>query len=140
VDQHRSSDCHDGLNVALGNPIVMMGANARKQSLLIEFEKVLGEGLRCEVAAVVEEVLLRNHSSVSTHELEGLLCLEGLGRAESGLQFDMDVARGGIDKDAAAFVHLAFFGLPLAGEQSASCGADEVIDRDPLAGEELILS
>jgi hypothetical protein len=52
----------------------------------------------------------------------------------------MDVPGGGIDKDAASFVHLALFCLAFAGEQSASSGADEVIDRDPLSGEQLILS
>jgi hypothetical protein len=45
VDQHRSSDGHDGLNVAFGNSIVMMGPNASKESLLIELEDVFGEGL-----------------------------------------------------------------------------------------------
>jgi hypothetical protein len=49
VNQHRASDRHDGLDVALGNPIVMMGSDASKESLLIELEKILGEGLRCEV-------------------------------------------------------------------------------------------
>jgi hypothetical protein len=49
VDQHRSSNCHDCLDVALGNPIVMMGANAGKEGLLIELEDVFGKGLRSEV-------------------------------------------------------------------------------------------
>jgi hypothetical protein len=128
------------LDVALGNPIVMMSADASKEGLLIELEDVVGEGLRCEVASVVEEVLLWNHSGVSTHQLEGFLGLKGLRGAESGLQFDMDVARGGIDENTAALIHLALLCLAFAGEQSASSGADEVIDRDPLAGEELILA
>jgi hypothetical protein len=51
----------------------------------------------------------------------------------------MDVPGSGIDKDASAFLHLALFGLPFAGEQSATSGADEVIDRDALSGKELIL-
>jgi hypothetical protein len=82
------------LDVALGYPIVMMGADASKESLLIELEDVLGKGLRSEVRTVVEEVLLRNHSGVSTHQLEGLLGLESLGGAERCLQLDMNVARG----------------------------------------------
>jgi hypothetical protein len=49
VDQHRTCDSHDGLDVALGNPIVMMGSDTSKESLLIELEDVFGEGLRCEV-------------------------------------------------------------------------------------------
>jgi hypothetical protein len=128
------------LDVALGNPIVMMGTDAGKESLLIKLEKVLGKGLRCEVSAVVEEVLLRNYAGVSTHQLEGLLGLESFGGAERSLELDMDVAGGRINENTTSLVHLALLGLPLAGEQSASCGADEVIDRDPLAGEELILS
>jgi hypothetical protein len=73
------------LNVALGYTVVMMGADASEERFLIELEDVLGKSLRGEVAAVVEEVLLRNHSGVSAHELEGLLCLECFGGTESGL-------------------------------------------------------
>jgi hypothetical protein len=128
------------LDVALGNPIVMMGSDTSKESLLIELEDVFGKGLGRKVGSVVEKVLLGDHSGVSTHQFEGLLGLERLRRSKCGLQFDVDVARGGIDKDAAAFVHLAFFGLAFAAEESAACGADEVIDRDPLPRKELILS
>jgi hypothetical protein len=127
------------LNVAFGNTVVMMGANSSKESLLIELEEVFGKGFRCEVGSVVEEVFLGDHSGVSTHQFEGLLGLESLRRAQSGLQLDMDVPGSGIDKDAASFVHLALFCLAFAGEQSASCGADEVIDRDPLPRKELVL-
>jgi hypothetical protein len=82
------------LDVALGNPIVMMSSDASKEGLLIELEDVFGKGLRGEVASVVEEVLLRNHSGVSAHELKGLLCLEGFSGTEGGLELDMDVAGG----------------------------------------------
>jgi hypothetical protein len=140
VDQHRSSDGHDGLDVALGNPIVMMGADSSKESLLIELEDVFCEGLRREVGSVVEEVLLRNHSSVSAHELEGLLGLKRFGRAKCCLQFDVNVAGSRIDKDTSALVHLAFFCLAFATEQTAPSRTNEVIDRDPLARKELILS
>jgi hypothetical protein len=140
VDQHRSSDGHDRLDVALGDTVVMMGADTSEESLLIELEDVFGKGLRSEVRTVVEEVLLRNHSGVSAHQLESFLGLERFGGAESGLQFNVNVAGGRIDKDTASLVHLALFGLPLATEQASSCGADEVIDRDPLSGKQLILS
>jgi hypothetical protein len=83
---------------------------------------------------------LRDHSGVSTHQFEGFLGLKGLRGTESGLQFDMDVARGGIDENTAALVHLALFRLAFAGEQAASSCTNEVIDRDPLARKELILS
>jgi hypothetical protein len=72
----------------------MMCADASKESLLIELEKVLGKRLRCEVGSIVEEVLLGNHSGVSTHELESLLGLERFGGTEGGLELDMDVAGG----------------------------------------------
>jgi hypothetical protein len=140
VNQHRARDSHDGLNVAFGYPVVVMGADASKESLLIELEKILSEGLGRKVGSVVEKVLLGNHSGVSTHQLECLLRLKGLRGAEGGLELDMNVPGGGIDKDTAAFVHLALLGFAFSGEQSASCGADEVIDRDPLSGKELILS
>jgi hypothetical protein len=104
------------LDVALGYTVVMMGADASKEGLLIELEDVFGKGLRSEVGSVVEEVLLRNHSGVSTHQLEGLLGLECLRRPECCLQLDMYVAGGGIDEDTASLVHLGLFGLALAGE------------------------
>jgi hypothetical protein len=49
VNQHRSSDRHDCLDVALGDPIVVMGPDASKERFLIELEDVLGKGLRSEV-------------------------------------------------------------------------------------------
>jgi hypothetical protein len=61
-------------------------------------------------------------------------------KASLAWRVSVDVARGGIDENTAALVHLALLGLPLAGEQSASCGADEVVDRDALPRKELILS
>jgi hypothetical protein len=140
VDQHRSSDSHDGLNVALGYSIVMMGPDASEEGFLIELEDGFGEGLGCEVRTVVQQVLRRNHSGVSVHQLEGLLGMERFRGAECGLQFDVDVAGGGVHKDAAAFVHLVLLCFAAAAEQSASSGADEVIDRDTLSGEQLILS
>jgi hypothetical protein len=118
----------------------MMGSNASKESLLIKLEEVFGEGLRCEVAPVVEEVLLGNHSGVSAHQLEGFFGLKGLRGTESSLQLDMDIAGGGINENTASLVYLALFGLAFATEQTASSGTNEVIDRDALSGEELILS
>jgi hypothetical protein len=38
VNQHRSSDSHDGLDVALGYTVVMMGPDTSKEGLLIELE------------------------------------------------------------------------------------------------------
>jgi hypothetical protein len=44
-----------------------------------------------------------------------------------------------IHKDAAALVHLAFFCLALATEQSAFCRANEVIHGDALPRKELVV-
>jgi hypothetical protein len=118
----------------------MMGSDNSKEGLLIELEEILSEGLGRKVGSVVEEVLLRNHSSVSTHELERFLGLEGFCRAEGCLQFDVDVPGSRVDKDATAFVHLALFCLAFAAEQTASSRTDEVIDRNTLSRKELILS
>jgi hypothetical protein len=82
------------LDVAFSDSVVMMSSNASKESLLIELEDVLGKGLRSEVRTVVEEVLLRNHSGVSTHKFERLLGLERFGGSEGGLELDMDVPGG----------------------------------------------
>jgi hypothetical protein len=106
----------------------MMSANTSEEGLLIELKKVFGKGLRCEVGAVIEEVLLRNYAGVSTHQLEGLLGLESLGGAERSLELDMDVAGGGINENTASLVHLALLGLAFTSEQSASSCTNEVID------------
>jgi hypothetical protein len=45
VDQHRTRDGHDRLDVALGDPIVVVRPNASKEGLLIELEDVFGKGL-----------------------------------------------------------------------------------------------
>jgi hypothetical protein len=55
----------DRLDRTFGNPIVVMGANSSVSNCLTEPLKVLGEGLRCEGRAVVEEIGLWNHTDVS---------------------------------------------------------------------------
>jgi hypothetical protein len=65
--------------------------------------------------------------------------VEHFGGAESGLQLNMDIPQGQIDKDTAALVHLGLSCLAFAAEQSASSRTDEVIDRDTLPREQLIL-
>jgi hypothetical protein len=45
VDQHRSSDGHDGLNVAFGYSVVMVGPDASEEGFLMEPDDSFGEGL-----------------------------------------------------------------------------------------------
>jgi hypothetical protein len=104
------------LDVALGDSVVMMSSDSSKESFLIELEEILSESFGRKVGAVIEKVLLRNYAGVSAHELEGLLGLEGLRGAKSGLQLDMDVAGGRINENTASLVHLGLFGLAFAGE------------------------
>jgi hypothetical protein len=47
---------------------------------------------------------------------------------EMSLKLDLDVARGGIDEDAATRVHVLGFGLAAATEEAALCRAYEVVD------------
>jgi hypothetical protein len=51
----------------------------------------------------------------------------------------VDIPRGRIDEDAAAFVHLVLLGFASPAEQSASSGTNEVVNRDPLHWKQLIL-
>jgi hypothetical protein len=140
MDHHRSSDSHDGLDRTFGNSVVMMSADSRVSNRLAELLKVLGEGLGREGGSIVEEVLLWNHSDISSCKLEQFLGLERFMGRQIGLELDVDVAGGVINEDTAARVHLAFFCLALATEQSAFGRADEVIHGDALPREELILS
>jgi hypothetical protein len=55
------------------------------------------------------------------------------------LKLDLNVARGGIDEDAASRVHVLGFCLAAATEEATLCRADEMVDRDALAREDLIL-
>jgi hypothetical protein len=78
MDHHRSSHGHDGLDRTFGNSIVMMDADSRIPNCLAELLKVLGESLRYEGRAIVEEIGLWNHTDVSSCKLEQFLRLEGL--------------------------------------------------------------
>jgi hypothetical protein len=102
--------------------------------------EILRESLRREGRSIVEEVLLWNDSDVSSGKLEQFLGLKGLMGRQVGLEFDMDVAGGVIDKDTASRVHLAVFSLAFAAEETASSRADEVIHRDALPRKELVVS
>jgi hypothetical protein len=139
VDQHGSSDRHDRLDGSLGNSIVMMGANASELSGLFKLGKMISEGFGCKGRTIVEEVLLWHDSDVSRAQFEALLGSESLMGVEMRLKLDLDVARGRVDKDAATRVHVLGFCLATATEESTLCRADEVVDRDALAWEDLIL-
>jgi hypothetical protein len=107
---------------------------------LSELLEILRESLRREGVSIVEEVLLWNHSDVSSCKLEQFLGFKGLVGHQVGLELDVDVAGGVINEDTAPFVHLAFFCLAFATEETASGRADEVIHRDAPPRKELVVS
>jgi hypothetical protein len=118
----------------------MMGADSSELGCLFELGEMISEGLGCEGRTVVEEVLLRHHTDVSGAQFEPFLGCEGLMGGEMSLKLDLDIARGGVDEDAATGVHVLGFCLAAATEESARCRTDEVVNRDALAWEDLILS
>ena len=59
-------------------------------------------------------------------------------RVEIDLKLDMDESRGMIDKDTVSRVHLVSFGLSSGGEKSSARAADEVVDGDPMPGNNVV--
>jgi hypothetical protein len=104
LKHHCASDRHDCLDRALGDAIVVMGPNTGKPNRLLEGSKVVGEGVQHEGLPVVGLVLLQDNADFATKKLVLLQCLVGV---QVGLELDMDVARGMVDKDAAARVQIS---------------------------------
>ena len=119
--------------------VVMMGPNASKTCDLSELREVLEIVGRGEGQTVVALVGLRNDSDVPTHILEGHLGLNGLMRIEVSLEFDVYVVSSVVDEDTATTVHLMILGLSPRGEESTLDAADEMINRDFLSRNQIVL-
>ena len=138
VKHHRASDRHDRLDRALGDAVVVMGPNTGEPNRLLEGGKVVREGVRRERLPVVGLVLLRDDADVAAKKLVLLLGLQRLMGVQVGLELDMDVARGVVDKDAAARVQISLVRLASGREEASLRRADEVVNGDALAREEVV--
>ena len=128
MQHHGSGDGHNGSNVALGDTIVMVSADACESDNLLEIGEVAREFGRGERLGIVRKKFLRHDSSVATHTFEAFLCLESLMRVEADLMFHKNVTGGMVNKDATSSIHLFKFGLAGGGEQTTTSAADEVVD------------
>jgi hypothetical protein len=138
VKHHRTSDQHDRLDRALDDAVVVMGPDTGKPNRLLEGGKVVGKSVRRERLPVVGLVLLRDDANVATQKLVLLLGSQRLVGVQVGLELDMDVARGVVDKDAAARVQISLVRLPLGREEASLRRADEVVNGDTLTREEVV--
>jgi hypothetical protein len=138
MKHHRTSDQHDRLNRALGDAVVVMGPDTGEPNRLLQGGKVVGEGVRRERLPVVGLVLLRDDADVATEKLVLLLGSQRLVRVQMGLELDMDVFRGVVNKDAAARVQISLVRLPSGREEASLRRANEVVNRDALAREEVV--
>ena len=116
MQHHGSCNRHDGSDVAFGDPVVMVSADASESNYLLKLRAVARELGGRERFRVVGEILLRRHSCVAAHSLEALLCLESFVRVQADLMLDEDKTRGVVDEDAATGVHVVKFCLSGGGE------------------------
>ena len=78
MQHHGSGNCHDFLNVALGNAIVLVSTDNSKSDDLFKVGKLAGEIGGSESLGVVGEIFLRSDSCVLAHSLKTFLCFESL--------------------------------------------------------------
>ena len=116
MQHHGPCDGHDCTNVAFGDSIVMVSADASESNYLLELGEVARELGGRERFRVVGEVLLRRHSCVATHSLETLFCFKSLVRVQADLVLDKNVAGCVVNKDTAAGVHVVELGLSGGGK------------------------
>ena len=129
---------HDCLNRSLGVAIMMMGANAGESDYLFEGFKMGTEGLGGEGGAIVGEVRLWYDSIVTTQGFEISLCPQGFVSVQMCLKLDVNEVGAVIHEDTASREHVFVLGLPLGGEESSLGGTDKMIDRNLLAGKEIV--
>jgi hypothetical protein len=116
MQHHGSRDCHDGSNVALGDAIVMVSADAGESDDLFEVGEVAGELGGGERLGVVGEALLRSDSCVTAHSLEVFFRIERLVGVQTYLVLNENETGGVVDKDAPSSVHLVEFRFAGGGE------------------------
>ena len=116
IQHHCSGNCHDGSDVALGDAIVIVSADASKSNDLFKVGEVARELGRGECLGVVGKILLRHDSCVATHPFKSFLCLEGLVGVQTHLMLDKNEAGGVINKDTSSKVHVVKFGFAGGGE------------------------
>ena len=116
MQHHGSCDCHDSSNVALGDAIVMVSADAGESDNLFKVGEVAGELGGGERFGVVGEVLLRSDSCVAALSLEAFFRFERLVGVQTYLVLNENKAGGVVDKDAPSGVHLVEFRFAGGGE------------------------
>ena len=116
MQHHGPCDGHDGANVAFGDSIVMVSADASESNDLLKLGEVARELGRSKRFRIVGEIFLWRHACVATHSLEALFCFEGLVRVQTDLVLDKNVAGGMINEDATASVHVVELGFSSGGK------------------------
>ena len=71
-------------------------------------------------------------------KFELLFCFEGLVRVEIDLKLEVNESRGMIDKGSASRVFHVNFGHSRGGEKLSVRAADEVVDGDPMPGNNVV--
>lgn len=110
VEEHCSSNGDDGSDGALCFPVLMVGADSSCSGMLLEGAKVVGIILGGEGSGIIGEVLLGYDSMVPTAKLILLLCFDGFVGVEVGLELDINMTRGMVDKKATTRVEFSAFG------------------------------
>jgi hypothetical protein len=91
----------DGLNGPLGDPILMMGADAGQAVFLAEFPKMRSK-LRRGEGTIIEMIMRHRNTVVAKTGLEKRLGPEGVRSRQGDLMEDPDKARGMVHEDGTA--------------------------------------
>ena len=102
---------------------------------LAEIRQSLGKFLRCECRSLIGYIRLRAYAEIKTQEFKLLLSFESLMSCEGGLELDMKISGGLINKDTSSTVHMIGVCPSLAREETTSGGTHKMIDGDSLARE-----
>ena len=105
---------------------------------LAEIRQSSGKFLRCECRSLVGYIRLRAYAEIKTQKFKLLLGFESLMSCEGGLELDMKISGGLIDKDATSTIKMIRVCSALAREETTSGGTYKMIDGDPLAWKQLI--
>ena len=96
-----------------------MGTSTSEVDDLLKLSEMLRETMAREGSTIVGDKRLRNNAIVAAHDFVGTLGTESLVSIELRLEFDMDMVRCMIDKQASSRVHLILGSLAFRGEQPA---------------------
>ena len=139
MNHHGPGNGHDRLDGSFCNSIVMVGSNSSKLDDLLEVGQMLLVLLGGEAGAIVRHIGLWDNTRVAAMGLKRFLAVDCLVGVQMNLFLDEQVPRGVVDEECTAGVLRLGVFFSESMQQSASCGTYEVVNRNVLAWEEVVV-